>query len=139
MSIDIPLSLFAENLTFIDTAEVNLPNSDEYIIEKVYLKIENGLPFESNIKLILLDENNLIIDTLLNNAIINAAQVDENNIVVNSTNTNLEIEYKDFTSVKKMISHSTFTTRPINQFIDIYSHYEIDINLSVKISNTIGK
>ncbi|MAX05512.1 MAG: hypothetical protein CMD19_03540 [Flavobacteriales bacterium] len=139
MSIDIPLSLFAENLTFIDTAEVNLPNSDEYIIEKVYLKIENGLPFESNIKLILLDENNLIIDTLLNNAIINAAQVDENNMVVNSTNTNLEIEYNDFTSVKKMISHSAFTTRPINQFIDIYSHYEIDINLSVKISNTIGK
>ena len=139
IEINIPLSMIAEDLLFIDTTDVNLPNSNEYSIEKIYLKLENGLPFEANIELILLDENNLIIDTLLNNTTITAAQVDANNIVVNSTSNTIEIDYTDFQSVKKMISISSFTTKPINQFIDIYPNYEIDITLSAKINKKIGE
>ena len=139
ISIDIPLSLIAENLTFVDTTELNLPNSDEYMIEKVYLKIDNGLPFEAKLELILLDENNIVIDTLINNATINAAQVDENNIVVNYNSNIIEIDYNDFENVNKMVSTSSFTTKPLNQFIDIYSHYNIDITLSTKVNKTIGK
>jgi hypothetical protein len=139
INIDIPLSLITEDLSFIDTTEVDLPNSNDYIIEKVYLKIDNGLPFEADLQLILLDENNLVIDTLLNNATITGAQVDGNNIVINSTTTTIEIDYTDFESVKRMVSISAFTTQPINQFIDIYSHYGLEITLSAKINKTIGK
>jgi hypothetical protein len=139
INIDIPLSLITEDLSFIDTTKVDLPNSNDYIIEKVYLKIDNGLPFEADLQLILLDENNLVIDTLLNNATITAAQVDGNNIVINSTTTTIEIDYTDFESVKRMVSISAFTTQPINQFIDIYSHYGLEITLSAKINKTIGK
>jgi hypothetical protein len=139
MSLSIPLSLITENLTFIDTTEVDVPNSNEYIINKIHLGIENGLPFESNIQLILLDENDLVIDTLINNAIITAAQVDANNIVVNSRYTDIEMDYIDFENVKKMIAISHFTTHPVNQFIDIYSHYNLDINLSANVRKRIGK
>ena len=139
MSIDIPLSLIAENLSLRDTTEVDLPNDNEYEIEKIYLTINNGFPFDAEIQLILLDEYNLIIDTLINNATITAAQVDGNNIVVNSTSTTIEMDYTDFESVKKMVSISSFTTKPINQFIEIYSHYELDITLSAKINKRIGE
>ncbi|MEC7863638.1 MAG: hypothetical protein VYB55_01070, partial [Bacteroidota bacterium] len=139
MSIDIPLSLIAENLSVMDTTEVDLPNDNELEIEKLYLTINNGFPFDAEIQLILLDENDVVFDTLLNNATIIAGQVDENNIVVNSTPTTIEIDYTDFENIKKMISISNFTTKPINQFMDIYSHYELEITLSAKINKTIGK
>ena len=122
MNIDIPLSLIAENLTFIDTNIIDLPNNNEYTIDKIYLKIDNGLPFEANLQLILLDENNLVVDTLLDNSTISAAQVNENNVVVNSNSSTITIDYREFQNVKKMISISKFTTKPMNQFIDIYSN-----------------
>ena len=137
MSIDIPLSLFAEDLTFIDTTEISLPNNEGYDIEKIYIKIENGLPFETNLDLILLDENNLFIDTLVSNTIITAAQVDENNLVVSSISTIIEVDYKDLENINKMVSISKFNTKPINQFIDIYSYYELGITLSAKINEKI--
>ena len=137
MSIDIPLSLFAEDLTFIDTTEINLPNNESYDIEKVYIKIDNGLPFETNLQLIFLDENSLVIDTLLSNTIITAAQVDENNLVASSISTIIEIDYEDLENINKMVSISKFNTKPVNQFIDIYSYYELDITLSAKINEKI--
>ncbi|MAU37375.1 MAG: hypothetical protein CMD14_08430 [Flavobacteriales bacterium] len=139
MSIDLPLSLIAENLTLVDTSDLNFSNNSDNIIEKIYLKADNGFPFEADIQLILLDENDLVIDTLLNNKIINAAQLDENNIVINNTSTTVEIDYNNFSDVKKMVSISSFTTQPINQFIDIYSHYNLNITLSAKINKRIGQ
>lgn len=139
MNIDIPLSLIAENLTFIDTNIIDLPNNNEYTIDKIYLKIDNGLPFEANLQLILLDENNLVVDTLLDNSTISAAQVNENNVVVNSNHSTITIDYREFQNVKKMISISKFTTKPMNQFIDIYSNYELGITLSAKINKLIGE
>ena len=139
ISIDIPLSIITENLTLIDTTKVDLPNSDEYVIDKVFLKIDNGLPLKTNLELILVDENNIVIDTLINYTTINAAQVDENNIVVNHTSNIIEINYNDFQNVEKLISTASFSTKPINQFIDIYSHYKLDITLSAKVNKTIGE
>ena len=139
ISMDIPLSLIAKDLTFIDTTELKFPNSNDYITDKIYLKIDNGLPFEANLQLILLDENNLVIDTLLDNTTITAAKLDENNIVINNSSTTIEIDYTDFSDVKNMISISSFTTQPSNQFIDIYSHYDLNITLSAKINQKIGE
>ena len=139
MQIDIPLRLIAEDLTFIDTTSANLPNSNEYIIEKVYLNIENGFPLEANIEIILLDENNLVIDTLIDNAKISAAQLNLNNVVSNINVTVIEIDYNNFENVNKVISKSSFTTKPIDQFIDIYPNYELGITISAKVTKRIGK
>ena len=139
MSIEIPLSLIAENLTFTDTTEVNLPNSEEYIIENIYLQIDNGLPLEANLKLVLLDENDVVLDTLLDNEKINAGHVNAENIVTNSSSTTVAMNYTDFQDVKKMISISSFSTQPSNDFINIYSHYNIGITLSAKINKTLGE
>ena len=139
MNLEIPLSLIADHLSFMDTTEIKQINDDNFEIEKIFLTMNNGFPFDANIQLILLDENNLIIDTLLNNTLITSAQINSSNIVINSTTTTIEINYTDFESVNKMVVITSFTTKPTNQFIDIYSYYELDITLSAKINKRIGE
>ena len=139
MNLEIPLSLITDHLTFIDTTEVDLPSNDEFNIQKLYLTINNGFPLSAEIQFILLDENNLVIDTLLDNTTITAAQVDENNIVIDNTSSTIEINYNDLESVKKMIAISAFTTKPNNEYISIYSHYGLDITLSAKINKIVGE
>ena len=139
LAVEIPLSLIATELTFIDTNEVNLKDESEYDIEKIYITMENGLPFTASIRLILLDENNIVIDTLLQNSTITSAQIDANNIVTKNTISTLEMDYPDFESVKKIVSVSSFSTDPNNEFIDIYSNYKLDIKISAKFNKTIGE
>ena len=139
LAVEIPLSFIANNLTFIDTNEVNIKDESEYDIEKIYITMENGLPFTASIELILLDENNIVIDTLLQNSTIISAQIDANNIVTKNTISTLEMDYPDFESVKKIVSVSSFSTEPNNEFIDIYSNYKLDIKISAKFNKTIGE
>ena len=139
MNLKVPLSIMTDNLTFIDTTAIDIPDENEFEIEKVFLTIENDFPFDAEIKLILLDENDLVVDTLINKKIISAAEIDNNNIVINSSTSTTEINYNEFKNITKVVSISAFTTQPINQFVDIYSNYEIDITLSAKINKIIGE
>jgi hypothetical protein len=138
LAVEIPLSFIANNLTFIDTNEVNIKDESEYDIEKIYITMENGLPFTASIELILLDENNIVIDTLLQNSTIISAQIDANNIVTKNTISTLEMDYPDFESVKKIVSVSSFSTEPNNEFIDIYSNYKLGITISANLNKKIG-
>jgi len=49
------------------------------------------------------------------------------------------MDYPDFESVKKIVSVSSFSTEPNNEFIDIYSNYKLDITISAKFNKTIGE
>ena len=139
LSIEIPLSLIATNLTFTDTNELEIENTSEIDIERIYITIENGLPFSANLSLILLDESNKIIDTLTHNTTVFPAQLDANNIVTNSETTTIDMDYTDFESVNKIVSISSFSTAQNNEFINIYFDYELDITISAKLNKTIGE
>ena len=41
--------------------------------------------------------------------------------------------------VKKLVSIASFNSSSINEFIDIYSTYELDISLSAKFKRTLGE
>ena len=138
LNVEIPLEIIANQITFIDTAKIDLPKETNYEIEKVYLSFNNGFPLEAKVDLIILDHNNLIIDTILQKSTINSAFTDENNIVTENSETTLEIEYSDLTNAKKLISIVSFTTKPENEHVNIYPQYRLDINLSAKINSRIG-
>ncbi len=138
LNVEIPLEIIANQLTFIDTAKIDLPKETNYEIEKVYLSFNNGFPLEAKVDLIILDHNNLIIDTILQKSTINSAFTDENNIVTENSETTLEIKYSDLTNAKKLISIASFSTKPENQHVNIYPQYRLDINLSAKINSRIG-
>ena len=80
----------------------------------------------------------LIIDTLVQDINIDAAQVDVNNIVVNNQMTTVEVDYQDFTNVKKAILISSLNTIPNNEYVSLYSNYEIDIAISAKINKLLS-
>ena len=138
INIEVPLKINANNLTLVDTSEIEINEISNYEIQKVFFNIENGFPLDINLKILLLDENDIIIDTLIQDVNIDAAQVDINNIVVNNQMTTVEVDYQDFTNVKKAILISSLNTIPNNEYVSLYSNYEIDIAISAKINKLLS-
>ena len=102
------------------------------------LSIEIPLSFIAE-NLTLIDNQNLVIDTLLGNTIILAALTDENNIVNQTNTTSIQLDYTNFNNIKKLISIASFNSMPEGEFIRIYSDYEMEITLSAKIRKTTGE
>jgi hypothetical protein len=138
INIEVPLKVNANNLTLVDTSEIEINEISNYEIQKVFFNIENGFPLDIKLKILLLDVNDIIIDTLVQDINIDAAQVDVNNIVVNNQMTTVEVDYQDFTNVKKAILISSLNTIPNNEYISLYSNYEIDIAISAKINKLLS-
>ena len=139
MSMEIPLSFIAKNLTLIDTAEIRISNPEDLEVDQLFITIKNGLPLDANLKLVLLDSQNLVIDTLLSGTTILAASIDSDNLVSQINTTNIQMDYINFNNVKKLISIASFNSIPINEFISIYNYYTMDITLSAKFKKTLGK
>ncbi|MBC8511272.1 MAG: hypothetical protein H8D33_06390 [Cryomorphaceae bacterium] len=138
INMEIPLSFIAKNLTLIDTTEISISNQQDLEIDQLFITIKNGLPLDANLKLVLLDNQNLVIDTLLAGTTILAASTDANNLVNQINTTSIQMDYTNFNNVKKLISIASFNSTPINEFISIYNNYTIDVTLSAKFKKTIG-
>ena len=138
INMEIPLSFIAKNLTLIDTTEISISNQEDLEIDQLFITIKNGLPLDANLKLVLLDNQNLVIDTLLAGTTILAASTDANNLVSQINTTSIQMNYTNFNNVKKLISIASFNSTPINEFISIYNNYTIDVTLSAKFKKTIG-
>ena len=138
LNLEIPLSIIANNLTLVDTNEVEITQNEEVEIEKLYLSIKNGIPFDATINVMLYDEFDNLIDTLFNNANILSAKVDKNNLVTESTTSTLTANYNNSGKIRKVITVASFNTQPNNSFVKIYSDYKMDITMSAKLRKTIG-
>ena len=138
LNLEIPLSIIANNLTLVDTNEVEVRQNDEVEIDKLFLTIKNGIPFDATINVMLYDEMDNLIDTLFNNAIVLSAKIDENNLVTQSTASTLTANYSNSEKIRKVITVASFNTQPNNSFVKIYSDYKMDITMSAKLRKTIG-
>tara|TARA_B100000700_G_scaffold85787_1_gene96452 strand:- start:134 stop:790 length:657 start_codon:yes stop_codon:yes gene_type:complete len=138
ISAEMPLSFISNNLTLIDTAIVNF-NTRDRDIEKLYINIENGFPLEGNVSIILIDELENIIDTIFKDVSISSAELDNQLIVNNSTSTILESDFNNLLDVKKVAIHVDFSTANLEEYLDIYSSYLINLSFSMKLKQTIGK
>ena len=96
------------------------------------------MPISCLLELILLDEYNNIIDTLITQTQINAANT-HNNIVTTPSETIITIKETSFEDVKKIKVISVFSTSSITEHISIYSYYNLDISLSAKFRKVIGE
>ena len=139
LNIEVPLTLIANDITLVDTVDFNYNENNSYIIEKLYLNVENGYPLDANVKLILLDSNDDVIDTLFNPSYITSAMLNENYIVYEPSNTILESNQIDINNINSVIFYVAFSTASVNEFISIYSSYNIDFVLSAKLKLTIGE
>ena len=131
VKINIPLSLIANKIVLIDT--IKFDNSNNLEFTKIYLNIENNFPLEAKIYMITNDN-----DTIINNHLITSAITDENNIVISSSNSIIEISNIDFTNISNIILKSELSTENINSYTKIYSDYNIKFNMSGRIKQTLG-
>ena len=137
-NIELPFSLTANELVLIDTVEFTL--SENNIIDGfLYLYADNGFPFDVTPQFYLLDENNIITDSLIiPGAAIEAAPLDNQLKVTGKKLSKLaiplsKVKLDKLYETKKMLIWLKLTTTqpPPTQpnYIRIYSDYVIDLKL----------
>lgn len=146
MSMEIPLSLIATNLTLEDTLDLNIQTSEgsqNIHSGTLTLYAKNGFPFDASVQLYMLDENNNVSDSLYTSTnTISQALLNSNLRVIAKKPTKLvtpvsENKMKLLYNTKKVKLKVKFNTASQSQYIKIYSDYSIDIQLIGDINYTI--
>jgi len=137
MDIDIPLRTTLTNLTLVDTLDWNL--SDLGVVETINsgsftLVANNAMPLEGLVELILMDENAVVLDTLLVPSTIAAPPLDAENKVIYPVESRIQIPIPDKTSnvlaqTKKVFIRVRFNTANQPDLIQFYDTNFIDVKL----------
>ncbi len=137
LDIEIPLSFIATDLALTDTIDfiTSSIKTPENIKSGIFsLIVENGFPLSLNMKLYLLDENDVVFDELITTqpvlpAITNAAgrvtekKYNKLDYVFDQT------RFKNIFKAKKILVIADFSTPTDNKFYKLYSDYSIDIKM----------
>ena len=137
IELEVPLNIIANNLHLRDTTDVEIEQNEDVEVEKVFLKVENGFPIDCNIKMILLDQNQNILDTLFKNQSITSGLL-QNNLVVEKSINILETSALNFEEINNIIFDVKFNTDDVNNHVSIYNDYTIDFLLSVKLKTRVN-
>lgn len=146
MSMEIPLSLIATNLTLVDTFDIHLGSTggtQNLHSGTITLLANNGFPFDASIQIYMLDENNNISDSLYTYAnTIDQAMVNSSLRVVGKKATKLVAQVSEsrmnlLYNAKKIKLKVKFNTASQSQYVKIYSDYSIDIKLIGDVNYTI--
>ena len=137
IELEVPLNIIANNLHLRDTTDVDIEQNEDLEVEKVFLKVENGFPIDCNIKMILLDQNQNILDTLFKNQSITSGLL-QNNLVVEKSINILETSALNFEEINNIIFDVKFNTDDVNNHVSIYNDYTIDFLLSIKLKTRVN-
>ena len=136
INIKLPLSIIANRIILKDTIQINNTNNLEF--NKLYLKILNGFPLSAVSNLVSLDENKILIDSIINDCIVSSAIIVDN-LVSQKSETTLEISNLQISDVSFLVFTTELSTSNINDFVDIYSDYNLEVILSGEIIQTLGQ
>ncbi len=147
MDLEIPLNLIANDLTLVDTLGFSLQESNQSKRIKdgtLNLIVDNGFPFEADIQLYMLDENNQIIDSLFTLGKVAAATLGSNLIVTDSKKSKLPIhvsqaKVNELYETKYMAVVVSFSTASNTQHVKIYNNYSFDVQLVGDFNYTFEK
>ncbi|MBI4930001.1 MAG: hypothetical protein HY841_04500 [Bacteroidetes bacterium] len=142
----IPLSLVANNLTMADTMDFKMDASaDNFNHGILYLYAENGFPFTAEAQLYLMNDNLMIVDSLINTPnMILAPQLDANYICAGQRLTKLAVSISEdkmnlLRSTKKMYLKIKFNTAGQPNYVKIYDFYQMNVKLVGDFNYTVGK
>ena len=137
LGVEVPLSFIAKELVLSKTSDLETDNIEE--LEILYITIQNGLPFEADLNLIVLDEADQVIDTIIkNNRILGAITNAEGKVTEVRTSV-IEIKNKDLSGMHKIYSNAVFSTSNETNFVRVFNNYTMDITLSAKFRKNLGK
>lgn len=137
LEIEVPLSFKSNTLTIQNISPINITyneNETKFNEGSFFLFVENDFPMETLLTLELLDENKNLLSIIPVDKRIPAALVNNNYIVTTPIEEKIAIylnkENTDLLYNSKFIKvNAAFTTIPQNNFIKIYNHYKLNIQL----------
>lgn len=146
MNMTIPLSVLANDLTMADTLAFKMDAGTKGINSgNFYLYAENGFPFTAEAQLYLMDENFMLVDSLISspNTIL-SPPLDMNLVAVGKRLTKLMIpvdaaKLELLRNTKNMYVKMKFNTSGQPNNVKVYNSYEIKIKLVGDFNYTIGK
>ncbi len=130
MTVDMPLSFIANNLTLLDTITVTTENIDQILSGKLKLTIDNGFPLAAKVSLKNIENGT----ELFSQNTITAAAIDNNGLVRESSKSNHTINFtEDEIELLKMNNDFelkiTFDSPISSNPIAIYDDYKIGFNV----------
>ncbi|MGD1844730.1 MAG: hypothetical protein ACFB10_04980 [Salibacteraceae bacterium] len=139
LDLEVPLSFSANNLTLLDTTELEIADREEfiYIVSGgfLYAYVDIGYPFDATIQLVMLDSNFNFIDSLVvPTTVIPAAPVNAILRVDGTSSAKLPIpinqnQIDDFYAARYLATRISLTTTSQPDFIKIYSDYRMDLKV----------
>jgi hypothetical protein len=147
IKLEVPLSLYANGLTLTDTIDFSSDASDvgkRINTGHFRLTADNGFPLSAKLQLILLDENNIVLDSLLTDQVIAAPPLDADFKVVNSLISDIILPVSSSTgdklnNTKKINIKVVFDTPQAPQLVKIYDGYKMDIKVIADFTYTINQ
>ena len=138
MEVEIPMTFASNNLTLVDTTELNLSAySDQTAINSgsFTLLVDNGFPFDATVTLELLDEFGNVTNTLVSSQTAQSAELNGQGIVSESTESIIIFnisndELADVFNATQVLIRTSFTTTDNPNHIKIYSYYGINLVLT---------
>ncbi len=146
LNMEIPLSLVATNLTLVDTLGLNIsaPEGEESVHSgTITLFADNGFPFDASLQLYLLNDQNVVTDSIFGYVnTIDEAPLDANYRAVGKKLTKLVIPMSEskmslLYATKKMTLKVKFNTSAQPHYVKIYSNYSIDVKIVGDFNYTV--
>lgn len=137
IQIDMPLSFAANQLTILDTINFSVANSanvDAIGPSTLYVVAKNGFPFDINLQLFLIDENNIVSDSILVSDLIVSGTIGANLLVSQSTTTKIPIPIdairkSKILATKRIAIRATFNSPTYPLLTQLYNSYHLDLKL----------
>ena len=128
----------SNQLTIIDTIDIDFPDTIGINYGSLYLELTNGFPLEAEILISTLNSPSQLLDPIL----ILGANLNSNNIVstptVSSHVINVSTEsMEELKTSKKIIISATFNTLSQPQLVDFYDYYNLSFKISADFNTTV--
>ncbi len=144
----IPLSFIANNLVLLDTVNFDLSNTNTSVkgIKDGVINIitQNRYPLQAKMTMIIVDENFIMVDTLIKNMMLNGAPLDANCKSQNAIRdkTSVQVDEARMTNIKrgrKALIYASFNTPQNNancngQPLQIFSDYKLDVTFTARFN-----
>ena len=136
-TLDLPLSFSANALTFTDTLTtlgIESTSTENILAGDLQILATNGFPFDLLVKGYLLDENKVLIDSLLSNQTILAATVNDLLRVTQSKQTTLKVPVSEtlklhLSQARYIVLKARLNTQPEDTILPMYADYELHLQL----------
>ena len=131
MNLAMPLNAIVTNLTYQDTIELNIPDTLGLNYARLYVEIQNGLPYDAELSISIINGSSDIISPDL----ISSGLFDVSGLLFQKTQSELiiDISKEDLNLLKldnSIILTIKFNTANQGAYIDVYDYYNIDFKIN---------